>query len=134
MGKSTQTKSTTGTKPTARRRRSSNNAQTSYSDLSELLTAAGAAGVECIELEGVSVKFFAKVPTDDRHTALSKGASPTLPSSFQVAPLDPPQEVVTSPEDRARLEEIRQEQLMIDDPLDYEQECINRLMGNSVYA
>lgn len=111
-------------------------------DLSKLLTAAGEAGVSELVFQGLEVKFFEKSPTegvavDSPEALLSAGGSLALhpPAEFnpnqQSLPL---QEVVTSPEDRARLKELEHEQLMLDDPIAFEALNIDLLMGNSVHA
>lgn len=105
-----------------------------FNDLAKLLTAAGKAGVQSLEVGDIKVKFSHSEPIESRidtHQALLSGAGS---SALLSAPDIIPQETITSPEHRARLEELEEEQLMLDDPIGFETLAIDRIMGNEIHA
>jgi len=117
-----------------------------YKDLRELIISCGKSGVSVLQMEGVTIKFFEDVPKESQQFSIADGVEAAKDSSiindttsFDLMPkLTTPsasiQEVITSPEERAKLEQLRYDQLMLDSPIDFEQENIDRLMGNSVHA
>lgn len=112
------------------------------SDLTKLLVAAGEAGVSELVFQGLEVKFYEKSPivgtvVDSPEALLSAGGELALQPPVDFDPNQgtlPLQEVVTSPEDRARLRELEHEQLMLDDPIAFEALNIDLLMGNDIHA
>ena len=113
-------------------------------DLANLIEVAGRSGVGELEFDGVVVKFFPQSPmgvlaeqatsfTAPEARSESAQSNPAVVSGASSDPRDPTS-VMLSPEDRATMEEIEYEQLMLDNPAAFEQANIDRLMGTGAYA